>query len=312
MRNLMPITRPRLPSPGRWAMIEPGRLGRLAPLLLAILLTPSGLSGATILGTARTEHHQPIRRVEVTIEPTEPEIAGAGAISASTDKEGKFRFDDVEPGNYLLKARKRGWGKTEIPLAVSAGDARGELQVDLVMNLTLLSRVVARVQLGILVYVVLFGLLALVTNYWIAAEPSGEVTVVGWGFILASILVACIKLDWAQAGVLAGLAAIGGGLIHGVGGRMAACRLRQVKAERQREADQRRQQEDKLTALIGKEGITLTDLKPCGSAAIDGETFDVRALQGLIPHQTRVVVKTLDRWTLVVDCQPQTQGHETP
>jgi len=54
---------------------------------------------------------------------------------------------------------------------------------------------------------------------------------------------------------------------------------------------------------VCKSGITLTDLRACGSASVDGEIIDVRALQGFIPRQTRIVVRMLDGATPVVETQ---------
>ena len=288
--------RPEPPSSRR-----PFRLPAAALALLAMLLVPSALRAATIRGSTRNQGGQPIRRVEVTIEPRGPGVPETGLISTTTGEDGEFLFAGVKPGTYVVRARKRAWIDVEQPITVAEEDAGGELEVELVMKLTLLSRLVTRVQLGILVYVLIFGLLVLVTNYWIVSEPSGEVTIAGWGFILASVLIACFKLDWARAGLLAILGATFGGLVSLVGGRMAARRRRQTAAERQRETDERQREKDRLAALVGQEGITLTDLKPCATASVNEEVFEVRALQGLIPKRSPVVVTRLDGMTLVVD-----------
>jgi len=277
-----------------------------APLaVLAILLVPSGLRAATIYGSTRNQSGQPICRVEVAVEPRGPGVPETGLIATTTDEDGEFLFAGVKPGTYVVRARKRAWIDAEEPITVAQKNAEGELEVDLVMELTLLSRLVARVQFGILVYVLIFGLLVLVTNYWIVSEPSGEVSVAGWGFILASVLIACLKLDWNQAGLLAILGATFGGLVSLVGGRMAARRRRQTAAERQRETDERKREKDRLAALVGREGITLTDLKPCGTASVNEEVFEARALQGLISKRSPVVVKRLDGTTLIVESLPE-------
>lgn len=277
------------------------KLPRVALAVLAMLLLPSALRAATIRGSTRNQGGQPIRRVEVIIEPRGSGVPETGLISTTTGEDGEFLFAGVKPGTYVVRARKRAWIDVEEPITVAQNSADDELEVDFVMELTLLSRLVARVQLGILVYVLIFGLLVLVTNYWIVSEPSGEVSVAGWGFILASVLIACLKLDWAQAGLLAILGATFGGLVSLVGGRLAARRHRQTAAERQREADQRKREKDRLAALVGQEGITLTDLKPCGTASVNEEVFEARALRGLISKRSPVVVKRLDGTTLVVD-----------
>ena len=87
-----------------------------------------------------------------------------------TDENGEFRLEGVEPGSYRFVAEKRNWVGHEGRVFVS----EEELEVNVVMELTWLFRALARVQLGILVYVVLFGLVVLAFNMWVVPEPSRD------------------------------------------------------------------------------------------------------------------------------------------
>jgi len=79
--------------------------------------------------------------------------------------------------------------------------------------------------------VLLFAVLLLVTDYWIVPRPSSEIAVAGWGFMLASVLIACVELEWIQALLLVALGATAGGVIHKAGGKTAALRMQQLEGK---------------------------------------------------------------------------------
>src|SRR4051794_10859481 len=59
---------------------------------------------------------EPLRKVSLTLRPMGgPGTTGAGAMTpaapyaATTDAEGKFKLDNVEPGRYMLSAERQGF-----------------------------------------------------------------------------------------------------------------------------------------------------------------------------------------------------------
>jgi protocatechuate 3,4-dioxygenase beta subunit len=86
---------------------------------------------------------EPIRKVELTLSPMSSTPSGRGvSYNASTDAQGKFSIENVEPGTYTLSAQKTGFlqarygarGPMQMgtPLTVSAG----QVQKDLLFKLT--------------------------------------------------------------------------------------------------------------------------------------------------------------------------------
>lgn len=264
---------------------------------LGICLISSPVSAGDVRGRITGQDQQPIARVTVTLEPRDAGARAGGVRSVETDENGEFRLEGVEPGSYRFVAEKRNWVGHEGRVFVS----EEELEVNVVMELTWLFRALARVQLGILVYVVLFGLVVLAFNMWVVPEPSREVNVVGWMFMVAGLVIACVKALWVQAFFLAVLGGAGGALVHKIGGKVAARRIRQIEQERDEQAAEGQQKRERLASLVGKEGITITDLKACGNAKIDGEIIEVRAAEGFLPPQTRVLVTRLEGKTPVVE-----------
>ncbi len=288
-----------------------GKATTAACLCLAwlwILLNPAGLRAATIYGSVADEGQKPIRRVTVTLHAAGAAPQAVGLRSTTTDEEGLFRFDDVQPGSYVITAEKKRWVTTEKRAFISDEDPQGELRVDFRMSLTPLWRVLGNLQVGLLVYVVLFGLLVLAANMWIVPVPSREVSVIGWAFVVGSVLIACVKLMWVEALILTAIGGVFGGLIHRFGGKAAARRVGQLEQERRQQAAKEKERQDRLAALVGKQGVAVTDLKACGSASLEGEIVEVRAFDGFIPKGAPIVVKSLQGKTPVVERRQQSDA----
>jgi hypothetical protein len=268
---------------------------------LSIGFAPSGLHAATIYGSVADEGQKPIRRVTLTLHTAGAAPQAVGLQSTTSDEEGLFRFDDVQPGSYVITAEKKRWVTTEKRVFISDEDAEGELAVDVMMRLTPLWRMLGSLQVGLLVYVALFGLVVLAANMWIVPVPSREVSVIGWAFVVGSVLIACVKLMWVEALILTALGGVLGGLIHRFGGKAAARRVGQLEQERQQQTAKEKERHDRLAALVGKQGVTVTDLKACGSASLEGEIVEVRAFDGFIPKGAPIVVKSLQGKTPVVE-----------
>lgn len=60
-------------------------------------------------------------------------------------------------------------------------------------------------------------------------------------------------------------------------------------------------QDMRLNQLIGKEGITLTFMRPAGKVEIDGEIYDATSYAGLIDKDEKVVVTRFENSQLVVE-----------
>lgn len=295
-----------LASPGRPATGKATAAACLCLALLGTLLAPSALHAATIYGSVTDEDQKPIRRVTVTLHAAAAAPQALGLQSTTSGEEGRFRFDDVPPGSFRIVVEKERWVTNEMRIFIS--DEESELAVDVMMRLTLLWRMLGSLQVGLLVYVALFGLLVLAANMWIVPVPSREVTVIGWAFVVGSVLIACVKLMWVEALILTALGGVLGGLIHRFGGRAAARRVGQLEQERQQQAAKEKERQDRLDALVGKQGVTVTDLKACGSASLEGQIVEVRAFDGFIPKGTPILVKSIQGKTPVVERRQPNAG----
>lgn len=72
-----------------------------------------------ILGVVVDASITPVVDATVRLEP--------GALEATTDREGRFAFDDLEPGPYFVEARKPGYIAAEQGVEVEAGVARPDI-----------------------------------------------------------------------------------------------------------------------------------------------------------------------------------------
>jgi len=99
----------------------------------------------------------PLKRASVWVEPFLPTrgVNGSPTVSgaaATTDAEGRFVLDDVEPGSYLLSARRtgyldQGYGASEPdvvgpPLKLNPGDALGDVTLKMTPQALLYGKVV--------------------------------------------------------------------------------------------------------------------------------------------------------------------------
>ncbi|MBI1221419.1 MAG: nodulation protein NfeD [Bacteroidetes bacterium] len=53
--------------------------------------------------------------------------------------------------------------------------------------------------------------------------------------------------------------------------------------------------------LVGKDGISVTDLKPSGYVEVDGKEYEARSLDGYLPKGQKVKIKKKEAWTLLVE-----------
>jgi len=266
----------------------------------ALLLSSSSLRGGTIRGTITTEDDKPIRRVEVTIQ-RRSDNRWVKRASTTTDERGEFQLEVNERGNYRVHAEKQGWVQKNRVVSYSAKTTLEEVKVNFVMKLTLVYQLLRRFQIGSILYVLAFGLLVLCFNFFLVPEPSTGVTVFAWIVLLAILGIAGMKIEWHLCLMLVAVSIPSAVLIQRYGNKTVATRLHGEQVELQKQMSTRKQEKDQIAALIGEQGVTLSDLKMYGRADIIGNIVTVRALRGFIPKDTPVIVKMLDGSTPVVE-----------
>ena len=243
---------------------------------------------------------RPISRVQITISPSDR----YGILArTSTDKQGHFQTTDLPPGHYIVSAHKGGWRPTQQVSDLTGQTDAEPKSVSIVMQLTTFYLIAQKIRSGMLAYVLIFGLLLLAANYWIAPQPSREANIAGWAFMVVAVGIACVKLEWLQAAVLLVLGSVASLLIHKYGRQSAAKRLEENKQRRLEEESLRNQERERLESFIGKQAVTLTPLSPYGNATMDDQVVEVKASSGFIPADTRVIVRAMDGKTPVVDPQ---------
>lgn len=269
----------------------------LVPLQLAVLETRA----ATVAGRVATRSDEPIVRAKVALSTTSLDGPRRTTREAETDGEGRFRFEDTEPGDYRLVVTKSGWRDDARAVNVSEQQVDREIELTVVLDPTWQRRVAVLIRLGVLVYVMIFGLLVFITNYWIAPVPSPGLSAIGWATIATSVVIAIIKGEWLQGVLLLVVGAPLAAVICRYGRQSAARRQAEMEDEKRIEQAAQEREREQLTRWLGRKGTAVTDLKPFGSVQIDDELIEARARRGFLPSGTPVVVAKLDGKTLVVD-----------
>jgi hypothetical protein len=131
---------------------------------------PGSIAGIVV--NAKTG--EPIRRANLTLHPTNmpgmmaaPYAAPAAPYAVSSDPEGKFRIDNIEPGNYRLMAERQGFVRYQYgartrsmvgtTLTIAPGQAMANLRLEMIPQAIITGRVLdeegeplARVQIQVL------------------------------------------------------------------------------------------------------------------------------------------------------------------
>jgi membrane protein implicated in regulation of membrane protease activity len=273
---------------------------RWLALLVCVGLPAVRAEAGAVVGTVKTWDDREMLHVNLRLEST-PYNSPRMARLLRSDEQGQFRFDDVPPGIYVLRASKTRWVDVQENVLIPEKDADRIVQVALKMELTPLWWGLAQLQRGALFYAVLIGLAVLLVNYWVAQLPSREIAACGWGVIGLCVAIALVKSLWVEAGILGTVGLSFGMLLTRLGGRAARERVAADEQEVQRQQAKQQEERDNLLAMIGCSGTTLSDLRACGTAEFDGKVFEVRAFDGFVSKGSPVRVRSVDGRTLVVE-----------
>ena len=77
--------------------------------------------------------------------------------------------------------------------------------------------------------------------------------------------------------------------------------MEQARADERAQELVEEQMRNEIAALVGCEGITVSDLRTCGTADINGRIISVRAHSGFIESCTKTILRRIDGATPVVE-----------
>jgi len=149
------------------------------------------------------------------------------------------------------------------------------------------------------VLLLLVGLLALFLEVFIAGFGvlgMAGIILLGWGILLLSVDVAVTLKSL--------VIAVAVSFVVFVAGVKILTRLnfwqRFTLGTRQEKNTGFTAPREELRAYAGREGVTLTPLRPAGSVEIDGERLDVVTEGGFVPAGARVTVVKVDSGRIIV------------
>jgi len=283
-------------------MIQPKRVAGLClTYLLWVAFVPLPADAAVIRGRVESPQSLALGRVTVTVELMG--AAGEDPFSASeqTDEQGRYVFENVPDGMFGLSAQKQGWLDAETVVSSTRPGVPERSGDVIVMELTPLYLLLTNLQFGGTLYVVLFGLLILIFNFYWVPEPSKGVAIAGWLVLALGIGVANYRTGLRVGlpmGLIGGAAAIA---IHKLGHKTASRRLAEEQQEIQQQHDRDEWERERLWTLVGKAGTAVSDLKAHGTVQIGDAVLQARALRGYIPRDSRVVVTKIEGLTPIVE-----------
>jgi membrane-bound ClpP family serine protease len=110
-----------------------------------------------------------------------------------------------------------------------------------------------------------------------------------------------VKLDPQPALELSVVGPAAAAVVHWYGRKVAERRLLEEFQKTEARLQAQREEHRRLEELVGRRGVTLTDLRACGTARLGDAIVQVRALSGYIPKATEIVVTLLDGRTPIVE-----------
>lgn len=241
----------------------------------------------------------PISRVSVSLTPVGP--TGRQVLTTS-DANGRFELTDLDNTTYYLRVSKNGWIDNQLRVEVTSDSSDANVDAVVTMRLTTQSKVLGSIQLGSLMYLLGFGIVVLIFNYFMVPEPSKGVAATGFTIVGLVIAISLIKTLWVAAATFTLIGGVVTGLIRHFGLKVANTRL-QIEQDQRQQADAADQEErTQIASLVGENGVTTTDLRSCGRAKFGERIVEVRARRGFIGLGTSVIVIEIEGRTPIVDC----------
>ncbi|MEK7484120.1 MAG: carboxypeptidase regulatory-like domain-containing protein, partial [Planctomycetota bacterium] len=256
----------------------------------------------TVSGKVETDQKSPVTRVDIRLESIRNNRPSLPVFNTQTDTTGNFIIENIPTGNYQMTVSKKGWITWRNSLTLKIEEGKSELlEMTIELQLTRLYQVLTFIQLGSVIYITFFGLLILTLNFLSTGKPGKELTLVGWLFIGLSIGVAFVKWKLLQAAQLAFFGVLIGGLIQKSGKKQANLKWQQEKEVQEKRELVQKQEQEEIQKLIGQEGVAFSELKPYGNISIQDKILEAKTRQGLLSKGSRVVVKSVEGRTLVVE-----------
>jgi membrane-bound ClpP family serine protease len=208
-------------------------------------------------------------------------------------KDGTFSIREVPDGEYSLTVSRSGrYDKTQ---RVSVkGDLLAANKLGIVLDSTTFYRISVFIRAGVVGYLLAFGALILMTNYFLAPLPSRELTAVGLLTFAVATFIPAVKAEWLQMMVAVGLGLPVAAVICYFGSLAAADRKAEFDADELQKREEREYDELLLKKLVGREGKALTDLRPFGTIEVARDTIEARLDHGFLNTGSAVVVKRID------------------
>ena len=274
-----------------------GRMTQTFAVFVAVFCLKANAGEMT--GRIVNKDDLPISRVSVSLTPVGP--TGSQVLTTS-DVNGRFELTDLDNTTYYLRVSKKGWIDNQLRVEVATDSSDATADIVVTMHLTTLSKVLASIQLGSLMYLLGFGIVVLIFNYFMVPEPSRGVAVTGFSIVGLVVAISLIKTLWAAATTFAAIGTIVTGLIRHFGLQLANTRLQVEEVQRQQADAADQEERTQIASLVGENGVTTTDLRSCGRAQFGERIVEVRARRGFIGQGTSVVVIEIEGRTPIVDC----------
>ncbi len=211
----------------------------------------------------------------------------------SAGKDGSFSISDVPDGEYSLTVSRSGRHDDTRHVSVKGSSlATGKLGI--VLESTTFHRISVFIRGGVVGYLLAFGALILITNYWLAPQPSRELTALGLFIVVVAIVIPTVKGEWLQMMVAVAMGLPFAAVICRYGSLAAADRKARFDEDELQEKEEREHARRLLQKLVGREGKALTDLTPFGTIEVAKDTIEARIDRGFLNTGTAVVVKQID------------------
>lgn len=209
------------------------------------------------------------------------------------ERDGSFSIRDVPDGEYSLTVSRSGRYDDTRHVSVK-GHSLANGKLGIVLESTTFHRISVFIRGGVVGYLLAFGGLILMTNYWLAPLPSREMTALGLVVVVVAIVIPAVKGEWLQMMVAVALGLPAAAVICYCGSLAAGNRKARFDADELQEREEREHDKRLLQKLVGREGKALTDLRPFGTIEVARGTIEARIDRGFLNTGSAVVVKQID------------------